>query len=230
MRYLAVLVLALLVFPASSRGAAFGGPTGRRALDGPWTVRLDPGGHGTARGYARGAFTGRDVRIPWVANGRDVSSLAAYRGSIAWYRTTVSVGTTADYAIRFESVNHRARVWVDGRAVARHTGASLPFEADTRLSAGAHRLVVRADWRSPETMRAEGWFRSWFNFGGIDGAVTIRQLGRSQLDAPAVITRLDGGTPVVTVTARVRNRAGERPVTVTGRLGSASLRFRPVRL
>src|SRR3954447_6949902 len=224
MRFLVVLVLALLLLPASAHGAGFGGPTGRRALDGPWTVRLDPQARGSARGYASGAFTGRDVRIPWVANGRDVSSLTAYRGSIAWYRATVSVAATADYAIRFESVNHRARVWVDGRALTRHTGASLPFEADARLSAGTHRLVVRADWRSPEAMRAEGWFRSWFNFGGIDGAVTIRRLGRSQLDAPAVTTRLDGGTPVVTVTARVRNRAGERPVTVTGRLGSASLR------
>ena len=52
-----------------------------------------------------------------------------------------------DYAIRFESVNHRASVWVDGRRVVRHTGAYLPFEARVRLSAGAHTLVVRADWR-----------------------------------------------------------------------------------
>ena len=70
-------------------------------------------------------------------------------GAVAWYRTGVDVGADGDYAIRFESVNHRASVYVDGRLVVRHTGAYLPFEARTHLRAGRHVLLVRADWRSP---------------------------------------------------------------------------------
>ena len=69
---------------------------------------------------------------------------------------------------------------------------------------------MRADWRSPERMRADGWFRSWFNFGGIHREVTIRRLGASELDAPGVQTRLEHGAPVVTVSVRVRNRAHGR--------------------
>ena len=53
-------------------------------------------------------------------------------------------------AVAFESVNHRATVWIDGRLVTRHTGVYLPFEARTRLAAGRHTLVVRADWSPSE--------------------------------------------------------------------------------
>ncbi len=114
-------------------------------------------------------------------------------GAIAWYRTRFTLAEASDYALRFESVNHRARVWLDGKQVAQHTGAYLPFEARRRLTAGAHVLVVRTDFRYPEKMRSSGWFRSWFNFGGINREVTLRRLGASEIDAPGVRTRLVGG-------------------------------------
>ena len=110
---------------------AFGGPTGRRALDGRWTLRLG------------GAV--RSVRVPFSPNARSLSSMASYRGSIARYRTSFTVAEAGDYAIRFESVNHRAKVWLDGRLVARHTGAYLPFEARRRLTR-----------RAPHARRARG--------------------------------------------------------------------------
>jgi hypothetical protein len=210
--------------------AAFAGPTGRRALDGDWFVRLDRADRGSALGFARGRFEGGRVRLPYVPNARHVAEMDSYDGSIAWYRTTFTVRTAGDYAIRFESVQHRARVWIDGRQVARHMGAYLPFEARHGLGAGPHTLVVRADWRSPQRMRATGWFRSWFNFGGINREVTIRRLGASELDSPGVATRLVRGTPVVSVSVRVRNRAAARVVAVAGRLGGAHLAFPRVRL
>ena len=80
-------------------------------------------------------------------------------------------------------------------------------------------------------MRGDGWFRSWFNFGGINREVTIRRLAASELDAPGVQTRLaGGGRPIVTVTVRVRNRVHARTLTVRGQFGDAPLRFASVRL
>jgi beta-galactosidase/beta-glucuronidase len=206
------------VQPAGGAPAAYGGPTGRRALDGEWTVRL--GG------------TVRRVRVPFSPNARRLYSMASYRGSVARYRTSFTVAEAGHYAIRFESVNHRAQVWLDGRLVARHTGAYLPFEARRRLSAGRHTLVVRADWRwrSSEHLRAGGWFRAWFNFGGINREVTIRRLGASEIDAPGVQTQLVGGRPNVTVTVRVHNRGGARVLVPEGRLGTVPLHFGAVRL
>ncbi len=228
----AATILALLAFaaPASAAPMAYGGPTGRRALDTGWVVRMDPAGQGVKRGYPAGGFSGRAVTVPYSPNAADVSSMDSHRGSIAWFATDVTVGASGDYAIRFESVHHRARVWVDGRPVARHTGAYLPFDVRLALRAGRHRLVVRADWRDPDRMRDEGWFRSWFNFGGLNREVTIRRLGASELDVPAVDTRLDEQGAEVTVTVRVRNRAGARTLRVAGSLGTTTLAFPAVRL
>ena len=56
--------------------------------------------------------------MPFSPNARHVRGVAGERsfaGSVAWYRTTVIVPRAGVYAIRFESVNHRAAVWVDGR-------------------------------------------------------------------------------------------------------------------
>ena len=50
----------------------------------------------------------------------------AFRGTIGWYRTHVDVPVDGLYAIRFESVNHRARVCVDGKLEAEHKGEYLP--------------------------------------------------------------------------------------------------------
>jgi hypothetical protein len=196
--------------------AAFAGPTGRRALNGPWVVR---GGGETRREMAPFAVDPGRLTMP------------AFDGSTASFATNFAVPRSGDYAIRFESVNHRAVVRLDGRVVARHTGAYLPFDVRVPLTAGTHRLVVHADWRDPDRMRAQGWHRTWFNFGGLAREVTIRPLGASELDSPGVVTRVSPGRAAdVTVTVRVRNRRGERVVRVAGLLGGARLAFPAVRL
>jgi beta-galactosidase/beta-glucuronidase len=208
--------------PVVHAPVAAGGPTGRVALDGPWSVRVMPDG------------PSRRVHLPYSPNARVVSGPAgqvSYQGAVAWYRTGFTVPFEGDYAIRFESVNHEATVFVDGHLAARHTGAYLPFEARPHLTAGHHTLLVRADWRSPSIMKATAWHRVWFNFGGIDREVTIRPLGASEVDAPGIVTRLlPDGSALVDVTARVTNRADARTVQLTGRLGARALAFPAVRL
>jgi beta-glucuronidase len=208
--------------PASS------GPGGERTLDEAWVVRSDRAGRGERLGWSHGGFAGRTVHLPFSPNAADVRGAAgerSFEGSVAWYRTTVRVASAGDYALRFQSVNHRASVWVDGRRVARHTGTYLPFEARVRLTAGAHVVVVRADWRNPAAMKADAWHRTWFNFGGINRPVSIRPLGRSELDAPSIVTRLDGTAAVVDVGVRVTNRSGARAIGVRGTVAGARLRF-----
>ena len=206
---------------------------GERTLDGPWVIRGDRAGRGIALGWASGGFSGRTISVPFSPNARHVRGAAgtrSFEGSVAWYRTTIHVARDGDYAVRFDSVNHLATVWIDGRLVTHHTGTYLPFEARAHLTAGAHVLVVRADWRNPAAMKADAWHRTWFNFGGINRPVTIRPLGPSELDSPSLVTRLDGTSAVVDVTVRVTNRAGPRTLLVRGSLAGTALRFAPVRL
>jgi hypothetical protein len=164
------------------------GSVGRVALDGRWAVAMDPSAEGDRRGFARGRFGGRRVTLPHAANAGRITGPAGVRsheGSLAWYRTTLRVPKTGRYALRFESANHRATVYVDGRRAGEHVGTYLPFEVRRRLQAGRdHTVVVRVDWRSPTAMKAEGWHRAWFNFGGVNREVTIRPLPRPRSSHP----------------------------------------------
>src|SRR4051794_41004095 len=121
----------LPAFDAAHPPVARGGPDGRSALDGEWIERLDPSSRGESLGWAGGTFTGRTVKIPYSPNAGTVrgnAGMRSYNGSVAWYRTTFTVASAGEYALRFESVNHRATIWVDGRPAGRHTGEYLPFD------------------------------------------------------------------------------------------------------
>ena len=50
-----------------------------------------------------------------------------------------------------------------------------------RLPPGTHTLVVRVDWRDPGAQSEQGFHRTWFNWGGLNGQVTMRPLGESEL-------------------------------------------------
>ena len=234
----AVALVAVLAVVAGGKSGeslpATTGPAGARTLIGPWVLRGDRADRGEALGWAQGGFSGRNVQLPFSPNARHVTGrdgARSFQGSVAWYRTEFTVTTPGDYAVAFESVNHRATVWVDGRRVARHTGTYLPFEARAHLRAGRHHLVVRADWRDPAAMKADAWHRTWFNFGGINGPVHLRPLGASELDIPSVVTRLrPDGAAQVDVTVRVTNRRTARALTVSGALGDERLRFDAVTL
>jgi beta-glucuronidase len=200
-----------------------GGPAGRLAVAGPWIEASDPGDFGVRDGWPAGRFSGSLVTVPHVANAAKVTGaagVAAYRGGIAWYRTTLTAPRTGSYALRFESVHHIATVWLDGREIGTHTGAYLPFEFRLRLREGvAHELVVRADYRFPTRQKRDGWHRTWFNYGGINREVTLRPLARSELEAPGLRTRLYRGAAVVDIDVVVHNRAGQtRALQVRGTL------------
>ncbi|HEY3020028.1 MAG TPA: glycoside hydrolase family 2 TIM barrel-domain containing protein [Solirubrobacteraceae bacterium] len=202
------------------------GPTGRAALHRGWRVRLDPAGRGAARGWDHGGFGGRPVAVPYVPNARALTS-RSFSGSVAWYERDLRVRRSGRYVLRFESVNHRATVWLDGRRVGAHVGTYVPFEVRVTLDARrVNRLVVRADWRDPAAMKAEGWHRTWFNFGGINREVTLRRVGRSELTAPTIRTRLRGGVALVDVSVEVRNRFPEsRAIPVEGVLAGGARRI-----
>src|SRR5881227_2553418 len=66
---------------------------------------------------------------------------------------TPKTGHGVSWVVRFESVNYRARVYLNGRQIGSHEGAYLPFEvpADKLRTHGVNHLVVRVDSRRSET-------------------------------------------------------------------------------
>jgi len=226
----------VVLAPHGAPPLIYAGPSDRAQLSGLWRFKRDQDDTGLDKGYADGRFSGDLVRTPYVPGATRISGLRGintFRGTIGWYRTKINVPADGVYAIRFESVNHKVQVFVDGNLVRTHTGEYLPFEAQSFLKAGErHTLVVRADWRGPTAMKRDGWHRLWFNFGGINRGVTIHRIGASELLYPVLQTTLSGGAAQVSVNVHVRNHTDSREMTVKGTLTNGdrhiALEFPPV--
>ncbi|HUB73717.1 MAG TPA: glycoside hydrolase family 2 TIM barrel-domain containing protein [Solirubrobacteraceae bacterium] len=232
---LACVALAASAAAAQSPALApviYEGPGGRVPLT-RWTLRKDPADRGLTRGWRRGGFSGSEVTVPNVVSPYPYTGRAGahnYEGSIAWYRTSFDAPSAGTYALAFQSANYRATVWVDGRRLGSHHGSYLPFEMRARLAAGAHTVVVRVDWRDPAQQAREGFHRTWFNWGGLDGEVDVRKLGESELSQPAVQTTLapdapDATTATVRVSVLVHNYGPARTIAPQGTLARGAQRI-----
>ena len=103
-------------------------------------------------------------------------------GYVGWYRRDFTLPANAfaryvrkadrHWIIRFESVNYRATVWLNGRKIGTHAGAYLPFEFDLKgLRSGVNRLIVRVDNRRTEARPAA---RTRAAAGGTTAACCVR--------------------------------------------------------
>ncbi len=209
--------------PGSPLTAA--GPDGQTALV-SWTLALDPADRGLARGWQQGGFAGRPVSVPNTVDPTQVTGRAGtrnYEGSLAWYRTTFPAPQAGAYALSFASANFHASVWVDGHAIGSHVGSYLPFEGRAELAAGTHTVVVRVDWRNPAAQSRQGFHHTWFNWGGLNGEVSVRAIGESELIDPTVQTTLEPDSPnaaraAVRVAVQVRNDGPSRTIAPRGTL------------
>ncbi len=215
------------------------GPAGRYLLGGRWLLRLDPKDVGERQAYQRRTSTAgwQPVEVPNAWNATDESP-ASMLGSVAWYRKDFRLPSRAsrlDWVVRFESVNHRARAWLNGRPIGSNSDPYVPFEL--RLPAaglrrgGVNRLVVRVDnRRRPTDFPPSGRTKTglptggWWNYGGILREVYLRRVDRVDLPVVHVLPELPCRTcPArVTVRARVANPTGRvQSVRVTGTLGGS---------
>ncbi len=186
-----------------------------------WRYRADPDNRGRDSGWSRGDWPGTPVQVPYSPNTTAFSGAAgqrAYDGSVGWFATEIDAPVDGRYAVRFESAHFMATVFVDGEPVREHVGAYEPFTARVPLQRGRHTIVARVDWRGPRRQANSGWARAWFNYGGLNRPVTLMRLGRSELGALTVRTRLNGAATSarVDVGVRVRNRGQARTVRVRG--------------
>jgi beta-galactosidase/beta-glucuronidase len=211
------------------QSVVFEGPGGRVPLT-QWTLRKDPANRGLTLGWQQGAFSGKLVSLPNVVSPTPYTGHAGgrnYEGSVAWYRTSFQAAQAGTYALGFASANYLASVWVDGRALGSHKGSYLPFELRARLAAGKHTVVVRTDWRDPAQQAREGFHRTWFNWGGLDGEVDVRPVGESELSEPTLETTLAPDTPAATsatvrVSVEVHNYGPTRTLLPEGSLAHGS--------
>ena len=227
---------------APTAGALYtDGPSGRFLLDGTWLRRSDPRDRGIRAGYVRARYASgwSPVTVPDAANAADMSA-RSYLGGVCWYRKDFESpgGAATNWVLRFESVNYRATVWLNGRRLGRHTGGYLPFEVEAKgMRTGTNRLVVRVDSRRTEPaipplgVRNGGkYVGGWWNYAGILREVYLRRVdtfdfvnvaARPRLDCPECDAR-------VYVRAVVANMEGvPARAEVSATVGGQQIRFTP---
>ncbi|MEW2293281.1 glycoside hydrolase family 2 TIM barrel-domain containing protein [Streptomyces sp. NPDC006743] len=146
---------------ASEQDGTYPRPILRRerwhSLDGLWDFGYDDGDVGERDAWFDGEAAGgfdRRITVPYPpeAPASGIGETAPHR--VVWYRRRIpheilAAGGGERALIHFGAVDHRAKVWLDGRLVAEHVGGQSPFTADVtgalRPGADAHVLVVRAE-------------------------------------------------------------------------------------
>ncbi|MBI5311318.1 MAG: hypothetical protein HZB14_09900 [Actinobacteria bacterium] len=252
-----VAALAALALSAPPAGAApynpnpgapyTNGPSGRFKLDGAWYVKRDPSNEGLSRRWQAGrdfsAGAGwSTIGIPHAFNAGDYSE-NSYTGSTAWYATEFNLPRSprgSKWILHFDSVNFKARVWLNGREIGGHKGGYVPFELLAKtVKRGANRLVVRVDSRLNETSvpsqeeRNDQLTGGWWNYGGILREVGLRRTGSLDISNVATRSRFKSrrGPVKITVLVRVKNLGKRRArLKLSGRFGGAAVRFPRARL
>ena len=188
-------------------------------MDGQWLFRLDPGNKGLGSGWNRSSSRAgwSSVKVPNVWNLGD-DSPASMIGGVGWYRKDFSLPEASRalaWAVRFESVNYRSRVWLNGRRVGANRGAYIPFEL--RLNGlkrrGTNRLVIRVDSKRrttdfpPSGLATNGTpTGGWWNYSGLQREVYLKRLNVVDWKSVRVTPLLACARCTATVRVRVTLR------------------------
>jgi beta-glucuronidase len=220
------------------------GPDNRYLMDGGWLFRIDRANQGLSQGWNRQTRTAgwSPTTVPNAWNAGDESP-ASMAGTVGWYRKDFKLPSSSrryDWTLRFESVNYRSRVWLNGRLVGTNRGAYIPFELRIPRSAlrrgGTNRLVVRVEnIRKPWDLPPSGFTRTsvptggWWNYGGLLREVYLKRVDQVDFNSVQVLPTL----PCRTCAARVNFRVTVRNfsdrsqrVSIGGSFGGQSVRFR----
>jgi len=221
-----------------TRGSVYDdAPDNRYLLGGNWLFRLDTGGVGLTQAFQRqtDADGWKRTSVPNAWNAGD-NSVPSMLGTVAWYRKDFRLPdarSRLDWLVRFESVNYRSRIWLNGRPIGRNTGAHLPFDLRLPRSvlkrSGTNRLVIRVDNRRlrtdfpPSGLTGSGDpAGGWWNYGGLLREVYLQRVDRVDLSSVLVRPELPCATCAATVLLRatVRNYSDRATrVSIDGRFG-----------
>ena len=183
--------------PSNKRYIKEGQPN-RLLLGGTWYFRRDDQLQGERlHFFSQRSLAGWTVTtVPNNWNGSDTTLDAQ---GVGWYRKEFKLpkaprGHRYRWIVRFESVNNRATVWLNGKEIGSGGPSFLPFELDLKgLRKGRNRLVVRVTNRRGHTdlthWRAYGR-GGWWNWGGISREVYVRPVDTVDIQDLAVLPSL----------------------------------------
>ena len=187
-------------------------------LDGIW--RFCPDGEGVGekeKWYATGLP--KSIHMPVPASYNEITTDAAIRDLVGdvWYEKTVTVPASwagRRIVMRFGSVTHFGKVWVNGTFLMEHKGGYLPFEGEIQelaVPGQEMRITVKVNnvldyqtlppgeieilddpYRYKEPMKVQRYFHDFFNYAGIHRPVKLYTTPKAYISDVRVVTELDG--------------------------------------
>ncbi len=180
-----------------------------------WLFQPDPHGVGEAQRWEMPEFdrnAWRPVAVPMAWDHYD-PVMDGYEG-VGWYALALPADRVAPRAwqrLRFNRVNHRATVWIDGQKAGENLTGYLPFEmaASPWLKPGRPAWIVvrvengtRYDWL-PGTKTVE-----WVQYGGLLEPVELLTTGSAHLAHVSIRATPRGADGQVAVEVEVENASG----------------------
>ncbi len=186
-----------------------------KSLSGIWNFKLNAGNTGEKDGWFTKKLTDT-IPMPVPASYNDITqnvSIHDHLGEV-WYETTFFIPISwkeKRIFVRFGSVSHSAKVWLNGMEIMFNKGGFLPFETDASsfLTYGEeNRMTVRVnnilDWSSlpvgevkeshddmhKKGYRVQEYFHDFFNFSGIHRPVLLSVVPKNYISDISVKTNV----------------------------------------
>ncbi len=177
--------------PPASAPPAGSQPPAAVALKSGWRYLADSRNVGLRRGWGQGApgLQWRPVAMPNDFN--PSYSPGARTGMVGWYELRFTGPLTPaqrSWAVHFDEVRRNAEAWLNGRKLGSNWNPFAPFSLPASgLRPGApNLLVVRVD----DFFGPDSFPEDWWNWGGIEGPVTLEPVGRLTLTDLGVMPEL----------------------------------------
>ncbi len=171
-------------------------------LDKFWDFCIDPNEEGTAaKWYENFPETHEKMYVPSCWN--CTLGYYQYMGT-AWYKTDFEIEANNIY-LKFEGVANECDVYVDKKFVGHHYGGFVEFGFELfGLGAGEHELVLRVNNTLDLTTTIPHSISDWYNYGGINKGVEIREIGDCYIKNSHIVYELDGNTAALSVKTNIK--------------------------
>ena len=171
-------------------------------LDKFWDFCIDPNNKGNEeKWYENFPINKEKMYVPSCWN--TTLGYFQYMGT-AWYKTEFQIASNSIY-LKFEGVANDCDVYLDKKYIGSHTGGFVEFGFELlNIKKGKHELVLRVnnDLNNKETIPHS--FPDWYNYGGINRGVEIREIEDCYIKNTIVRYDLEGNTANLFVTANIK--------------------------
>lgn len=209
-------------------------------LSGFWEVKIDKSDDGEQEGWASGFKADTLVGVPGSWN-EQLAELGYmnYVGTV-WYQTRFALPDLGDQSrllLRFGSVDHHAKVWINGKISGEHQGGYLPFEFDITdlINDDSECLLVirvnntlnhdtipqgvseedHAEFQRELNQNYPPVNFDFFPYGGIHRPVVLSVCPRQSIRSIQIDTSIDGKSGQIHLQAKVTDEAAGSSVRVT---------------